>query len=157
MTYYRYDQHVQNAATRFDSKIDKTASCWNWLPPKDADGYGQFTLNFLGRKHVLRAHRLSWVFANKQDWPVNKPVARHLCNNPGCVNPDHIVPGTAKENAADAVKNGTQYNGTNSRKRSVNTPIGTFESGAEAARTLGIRHPHLIALLKKPGSGYTYK
>lgn len=158
MTYYIYNQYTQQAQERFNSKIEKQEfGCWEWLPPKDLDGYGQFTLNFEGKKYVLRAHRFSWVIANKKDWPIDKPVARHICNNPSCVNPEHIVPGTAKENAQDAIKAGTHYNGTNSRKRPVITPLGRFESGADAARALKIRHPALIALLKQNKSGYYYE
>jgi hypothetical protein len=158
MTYYFYNQHTQQAQDRFNSKFEKVKSgCWEWLPSKDADGYGQFTLNFEGKKYVLRAHRYSWVLANKKDWPTDKPVARHTCNNPGCVNPKHILPGTVKENASDAIKAGTHYNGTNARKRPVITPIGNFESGAAASRALGIRHPALIKLLKQKDSGYRYE
>jgi hypothetical protein len=157
MTYYKYDTHSESARKRFESKYSPAANgCWNWTQYRDSDGYGQFTLNVPGKKYQLRAHRFSWVIANQSDWPSDKPVARHLCNNPSCVNPEHIEPGTAKENALDAIAAGTHFNGTNSRKRPVSTPIGNFESGAAAARALGIRHPHLIQLLKQPNSGYTY-
>lgn len=157
MTYYRYDQHTQSAQERFDKKYIKTdMGCWQWQSPVDADGYGSFTLNFDGKKYALRAHRYSWIMSNKQDWPTDKPVARHVCNNPSCVNPEHIMPGTVKENAADAIAAGTHYRGTNARKRAVKTPIGEFESGAAAARALGIRHPHLIQLLKTHND-YCYK
>lgn len=149
MTYYRYDTHTAAAQERFDKKYIPTDSgCWQWQSPVDTDGYGQFTLNFEGKKYMLRAHRYSWIVANKQDWPSDKPVARHLCNNPSCVNPNHIVPGTAKENAADAIAAGTHYRGTNATKRAVITPLGEFESGSAAARAHGMRYTHLIHLLK---------
>jgi hypothetical protein len=157
MTYYKYDEHTIKAADRFAGYYTKNESgCWEWNLYKDADGYGQFTININKKKKVLRAHRFSWLIANQQDWPDNKPVARHICNNPCCVNPDHILPGTVKENAEDAIKAGTQYNGTNSRKRPIKTPFGSFESGAAASRALKIRHSLLIGWLKHKDSGYEY-
>jgi hypothetical protein len=33
-------------------------------------------------------------------------VARHLCDNKWCINPDHIVPGTHIENAQDSIRFG---------------------------------------------------
>lgn len=158
MTYYKYDTHTQRAADRFQTKYTKAESgCWEWQAYKDSDGYGEFTVNIPGQKFRLRAHRFSWVISHKTDWPSDKPVARHLCNNPSCVNPEHICPGTVKENAQDAIVAGTHYNGTKARQRPVITPHGRFESGAAAARALGIRHPALIALLKQTDSGYIYE
>lgn len=158
MTYYRYDEHSIRARARFDTKWQLTSNgCWEWQAYRDADGYGEFTLNVPGKKYRLRAHRFSWIMANGQDWPTHLPISRHLCNNPCCVNPGHIVPGTAKENAQDAIAAGTHYNGTKSRRRPVLTPMGRFESGAAAARAHGMRHPALIKLLKQPGSGFQYE
>jgi hypothetical protein len=157
MTYYKYDEHTIKAAERFSGHYTKKDSgCWEWNLYRDSDGYGQFSININNRKRVLRAHRFSWMIANQKDWPENMPVARHMCNNPSCVNPEHIIPGTVKENTGDAIKAGTHYNGTNSRKRPVKTPVGNFESGAAASRALGIRHPALITLLKTKDSGYEY-
>lgn len=149
MTYYKYDNNLINAKDRFDKKYEKKDSgCWEWTQSCDVDGYGSFCINVEKKKRSLRAHRYSWIIANKQDWPLNMPVARHLCNNPSCVNPEHIVPGTIKENVEDAIMAGTHYNGANAKKRPVRTPNGDFESGVIASKSLGIRHPELIKRLK---------
>lgn len=157
MAHYKYDTPTIKSVDRFNSYYTKKDSgCWEWNLYKDRNGYGQFSIIVDNKKHVDRAHRVSWIIANQKDWPGDKPVARHLCNNPSCVNPDHIEPGTVKENAQDAIVAGTQYNGTKARQRAVSTPNGNFESGAAASRALGIRHPHLIKLLKQSDSGYQY-
>lgn len=94
---------------RFESKINKTETCWEWLAGKDIDGYGSFSITLEpGKYKSLGAHRFSWMVANQQDWPLDKPIARHSCNNPSCVNPAHIIPGTQKENAADCYAAGRQ-------------------------------------------------
>lgn len=155
MTYYRYDSHTQNAADRFWSKVEKTSKCWHWQAYRDSDGYGQFTLNFLGQKYVLRAHRVSWLLSNKTDWPVDKPVARHLCNNPSCVRPDHIEPGTVSENTIDSIQAGT-FKINRGAARTVITPIGEFRTGQKAAQALGVSHNTLIQWLKKQKPGYCY-
>lgn len=99
---------IKHTQDRFNKKIDRTTACWNYTAGKDADGYGVFSVTIGNKYYSCRAHRISWILHNQQDWPDNKPVARHTCNNPSCVNPDHIIPGTQKENAADCYAAGRQ-------------------------------------------------
>jgi hypothetical protein len=156
MTYYKYDEYTINAADRFAGYYTKKQSgCWEWNLYRDPDGYGQFAININKKKRMFRAHRFSWIIANQKDWPENMPVARHMCNNPSCVNPDHIVPGTVKENSADMMKAGTYIKQYGARKP-VKTPIGNFDSGRQAAAALGICHDTLIKRLKTKDSGYEY-
>ena len=100
----------QKYIDRFHTKYVKTSSgCWIWLCGKDSDGYGRYNISQEPNKFTnVFAHRFSWLVANQRTWPVDKPVARHICNNPGCVNPDHIRPGTQKENAADCYQAGRE-------------------------------------------------
>lgn len=65
--------------------------CWIWAKAKDKDGYGQFD--------NMRSHRFSYVLF-KGEIPVNMIVC-HSCDNPSCVNPDHLWIGTHKDNALD--------------------------------------------------------
>lgn len=101
---------TQKYIDRFHTKYEKQKSgCWHWTAGKDADGYGVYNISAgLGKWKNIFAHRFSWLINNQLDWPTDKPVARHTCNNPGCVNPEHIVPGTHKENAADCYAAGRQ-------------------------------------------------
>jgi len=157
MTYYKYDQHTQAAQARFDTKYDiQPNGCWLWNMYRDADGYGQFTINANKKKYMLRAHRFSWLIANQCDWPSDRPVARHTCNNPGCVNPAHIIPGSVKENTEDAIRNGTHYNGTNSKKRACSTPIGNFDSLAAAGRALNVSTRKVWDRIQQGYAGYRY-
>jgi hypothetical protein len=75
-----------------------------WTAYTDRDGYGRFSLK--GKKK--RAHR---VAARLDGRDPTGQVVRHTCDNPGCVNPDHLKIGTPKDNAGDMVRRGRSPRG----------------------------------------------
>ena len=81
---------------RFNKKIDKTETCWNWLGLLDCGGYGRFSI---GNGKWFKAHRVSYQLF-KGEIPEGL-VVRHQCNNRKCVNPEHLELGTQKDNIAD--------------------------------------------------------
>jgi hypothetical protein len=89
---------------RFWTKVDKRGSCWLWTAGVNRQRYGQFQLD--GR--ALGAHRYAFFLAHGR-WPV--PCALHTCDNPTCVNPDHLVEGTRAQNNADMLAKGRQARG----------------------------------------------
>lgn len=82
--------------------VEKKNGCWNWKGELHQNGYGYTTCHeTFKRSH---AHRVSYkVF--KGDIPEGLYVCHH-CDNPSCINPDHLWLGTAKENMQDAKKKG---------------------------------------------------
>jgi len=75
--------------------------CWNFLGCKDVDGYGVFGH---GRGKQLRAHRASFEFHKKNT--IDGLFVCHSCDNPSCINPNHLFVGTPKDNTHDMIKKG---------------------------------------------------
>lgn len=88
---------------RFLNKIKSGASgCWDWIAAKNKKGYGYIKLR-KKRKNEM-AHRMSWLLF-KGDIP-NGLYVLHKCDNPSCVNPDHLFLGTQNDNMKDMAKKG---------------------------------------------------
>lgn len=104
---------------RFFRKVDKTEKCWVWIGNTSRNGYGSIQSGGKGSP-TLSAHRLSYEM-HKGQIP-DGLVVMHSCDNPSCVNPDHLSVGTFKENTHDMIAKG--------RKRTV-APKGTSNGKAK--------------------------
>lgn len=74
--------------------------CWPWTEKCDLAGYGLFGEGKRVTCSGGRAHRFSWAIANVVPVPEGKFIL-HSCDNPPCVNPEHLRPGTHQENMDD--------------------------------------------------------
>ncbi len=74
--------------------------CWNWTGSLNSKGYGNLQAN----KQKWLAHRYSYHL-NKGTIP-NSYQITHTCDNRQCVNPNHLIAGTATYNMRDMVNKG---------------------------------------------------
>lgn len=91
---------------RFWSKVSKPpqGGCWNWTANKNNKGYGLFRPGGTAPKRL--AHRLSY---ENSYGPIPHGLnILHSCDNPACVNPAHLRPGTQVENVRDMIERGRQ-------------------------------------------------
>jgi hypothetical protein len=83
------------------ARITGPDDCWEWTACKNNKGYGKFGV---GRKLII-ASRVALHLATGM--PLSTKLhALHKCDNPGCVNPNHLWWGTHQENLQDASAKG---------------------------------------------------
>lgn len=92
---------------RFWSKVDKGSpgECWEWTAASHPMGYGILTI----KGETQSAHRVGYRLQAED--PGDNDVLHH-CDNPACVNANHLYPGTQSDNLKDAYERGQLGRGT---------------------------------------------
>lgn len=80
--------------------VDNATGCWEWRGCKDAGGYGYVRIK---RKRIA-AHR--YMFTRLKSVIPEGLDLLHKCDNPSCVNPEHLFPGTVSDNLKDMYSKG---------------------------------------------------
>jgi len=108
--------------------------CWEWTAAKDDDGYGVSAFTVDGKK-LSKAHRISWAIENGKR-PDGLCIC-HSCDNPSCVNPSHLFPGTVRDNNNDKIAKG-RHRGWRSPLRGRTNPHTAGERNANAKLTIAM-------------------
>ena len=88
---------------------EPNSGCWIWLGSMDKDGYGKTSHTTSGLKRHVRSHRIVYELLVG---PIPKgALLLHGCDNPCCVNPDHMFCGTQGDNIADRDRKGRTSRG----------------------------------------------
>lgn len=83
--------------------VDAITGCWNWVLVPNKAGYGIIGI----KKKQHRAHRFVYEYYVGKI-PEGK-ILLHKCDNKKCVNPEHLVVGTPKQNSEDMVIKQRQF------------------------------------------------
>lgn len=127
-----------------------SAGCWEWLKAKAGNGYGVISFN----QKMHYSHRVSYRFFVGEIPPSMNVL--HRCDNPSCVNPEHLFLGTQKDNVADMIKKGRNKNGQPNPKykfddQTVLKIRKDFESGIfpkDLRLSYGISHAQLYRITR---------
>lgn len=111
--YEYYKENIDQLQIRIRHSVVEVASSLEdacWVYQGRATGRMGYRQIRVAGAPVLAAHRISlWAFTGKV--PDDGLYALHRCDNPGCVNPNHLRLGSHLENMAERGERGRQTQG----------------------------------------------
>jgi hypothetical protein len=150
---------VSDPVSRFWAKVQKTDTCWLWMGHLNEDGYGKFGVK---SSESYLAHRYSYQLA----FGAASQYVLHTCDNPACVNPDHLFTGSQADNMRDASAKGrlagrsigekhprAKLTAGMVREIRAQHQSGTV-SGADMARRYGVTKEAIYAVLQRKTWGH---
>lgn len=92
---------------RFMAKVRREGDCLVWTACRHGQGYGMFYTGREGDPKMSYAHRVAYEL---EHGPIpDGLLVCHRCDNPPCVDPDHLFVGTELDNIRDRDAKGRQY------------------------------------------------
>jgi len=132
---------------RFWEKVDIKADdeCWLWKGSLDRDGYGWFSFTSTTATQSSKtvfAHRYSLMLKLNNFELASSVFARHTCDKPTCVNPKHLIEGSAADNSADMTARNRQAvgdkNGNSTlTEEQAKTALATYHTDKQNGRLYG--------------------
>ena len=112
---------------------DSKTQCWNWTGALTPQGYGVIYGKMIDGTYLKRtlAHRASWIIHNgpiPDGEGAHGTVVMHKCDNPTCVNPDHLMLGTQADNVKDMIAKGRKVVGEWQRRKGIEHFNSAFKS-----------------------------
>jgi hypothetical protein len=122
-------------------KIEQNG-CWRWMGSISSAGYG--TISIAGRRQY--AHRFS--LKNFGSGLKENQMACHTCDNPWCVNPEHLYAGNYKTNGVDAAKR-QRFAHQKLNEDDVRKIFHSSKANSEIAKQYGITSSMVCAIKKR--------
>jgi HNH endonuclease len=119
--------------------VDDVSGCWNWTGTSTNDGYGLIAGVLNGKRYVkagqkMLAHRVSWLMFRgeiPEGDGYHGTIVMHKCDNPRCVNPDHLMLGTQADNVKDMIVKGRKVAGEYQKRKGVEHFRSAFKDQAD--------------------------
>lgn len=139
---------------RLEYYSDRTGGadgCWPWTGAISS-GYGSLKID--GVTH--RAHKVAW---EQRNGPVPAGLLlRHRCDNPPCINPNHMQLGTDADNAADKVARQRSARGERNAKAALTAmAILEIRASSEPRAVLAKRFDTTVYNISKILRGVTWR
>ena len=102
--YNRAKNYALGRIRRYSKAVE--SGCIEWQRWKSKQGYGQISFTITGEgTRAAYAHRLLWELTHNVELGRNICIC-HRCDNPSCVNIEHLFVGTRKDNSQDMARKG---------------------------------------------------
>lgn len=120
-------------------KLNEQTECWECTTAPDGE-YGRIRLN--GKQHL--SHRISWE-VHRGAIPDGMFVC-HRCDNPSCINPEHLFLGTHLANMADMSHKGRRrgitavFGERHGRAKITDADVRAIRSSGTSAKALALEY-----------------
>lgn len=156
------DHTTEDLAVRICRRYkDGSNGCMNWIGHRDRSGYGRIgakSLRLKGRGPLsvprVVAHIWLGLDVNRSDLCVC-----HKCDNPSCINPDHLFIGTIAENMRDCASKGrrmgirgesnSQHKLTAGKVVEIRSAYATGKTQSQLAREYGVSAFRISAIVRR--------
>lgn len=132
---------------------DEQSGCWLWRGSLSAEG--RAVLQRFAHESKTSAARLAYE-TFRGAIPAGKFVC-HTCDNPACVNPDHLFLGTPADNSADMARKGRAARGEkNAQAKLTASQVRDIRASSESVRALSRRYGVGRVNIKNARDGRTW-